>query len=141
MSIRRKVRTTSLRAMRARLRSTSPPETLVFLRSGYRSVNSRNSWPMVSTASATTSLPPAGAGVMLLMIDEAAGRDMAAGAAHVGIIRERLCEQRFAATLRFADLAGQPAAGTETLVRQEVDILKVSDDGVEHDRRRLRPGK
>ena len=44
---------------------------------------------------------------MLLVIDESAGRNVAAGAAQAGIVRERLCEQRFAASLGFADLADQ----------------------------------
>ena len=57
------VRTSSLSAARAQTRSCSPPDTLVFLRSGYRSVSSRNSPPMVSTASATISLSPAGIAV------------------------------------------------------------------------------
>ena len=78
---------------------------------------------------------------MLLVIDEGARRNMAAGAAQRRIVRERLCEQRFAAALRFADLADQPPAGTETGIGQEIDVLDIGDDGIEDDRRRLGPGE
>ena len=57
------VSTSSLSAARASTRSCSPPDTLVFFRSGYCSVSSRSSLPMVSTASATISLSPAGIAV------------------------------------------------------------------------------
>ena len=53
------------------------------------------------------------ADIMLLVIDEAAGRNMAARTAHAGIVRKWLCEQRFTPAFGFADPADQPAAGTE----------------------------
>ena len=81
------------------------------------------------------------ANVMLLVIDEDAGGNMTAGAAQARIVRKRLHEQRFAATLQFADLSDQSAAGTKAGIGQEVDILDIGDDGIEGNRGRFRPGK
>ena len=81
------------------------------------------------------------ADVMLPVIDEGSGRNMAGGAAQARIMRERLCEQRFAAAFGVADPADQPPGRTKTRIRQEIDVLDVGDDGVENGGRRLGSGE
>src|ERR1700691_1801510 len=70
----------------------------------------------------------AGTDVMLLMIDECARRNVTTGTAQIRIVWKRLLEQRFAATLGFVDVPDHSAARAETGIRQEVDVLDVSND-------------
>lgn len=81
------------------------------------------------------------ADIVLAMVDESAGWHMAGGAAHGGVARERLAEQRLAPACGDARALGEAALGPELRIGQEVDILDVSDERVENARGRLGSGE
>src|SRR5215469_2426564 len=75
------------------------------------------------------------------MIDEGARRNVAGSATERGVMWERALEEGFAAFFCVAEWAHKLAARAEPAVGQEIDVLDISDQRVQHRRRRLRAGE
>jgi hypothetical protein len=98
-------------------------------------------WVEIGVQQGRRLLKPAGADIVLAMIDKSRRRHMATGAAERGILRKRLAEQRLAAACGSARLRRQPPSRAETWVRQKIDVLDIDDNSIEQGRGGLRARK
>ncbi|GCC46949.1 hypothetical protein chiPu_0031163, partial [Chiloscyllium punctatum] len=84
---------------------------------------------------------PARSDVVTHLVVESSPRNVTAGAAQLGLLRERLEEQRLATVLGHACLRAEPAAGRDLRIGEEVDVVDIGDEAVENLVARPRPGK
>src|SRR6185295_19356817 len=83
----------------------------------------------------------AAADVVAAMVDEGVRRQMAGRAAHAWIVWKRFCEQHGTSARSCAGATGKSAVGPDARIGKELDVLDVSDDGIEDGRRWLGAGE